>query len=175
MKRRIIMTDSQTSLQTLTQNFGGSWITQSVWVAAELRIADLPINGPLIAEELAEQTQTHGATLYRLLCALASVGIFAQDPHGRFSLTPQANILRSDVVSPQRSFRIMMGAEFHEGWGELSHSVQTSNGGFQKRFGVPFFQYMLEHPVRHGIYDSAMGGTAGRKSALAEVTAAKVA
>ncbi len=151
------MTDSQVSVQTLNQIFGGSWITQGVWVAAELGIADLLANGPLTADELAEQTQTQGAALYRVLRALASVGIFAQDPQGRFSLTPPANLLRSDVPDSQRSFAIMMGAEFYKAWGELLHSVRTGEGGFQKRFGMPFFQYMLEHPMRHGIYDTAMG------------------
>ncbi len=151
------MTDSQASVQTLNQIFGGSWITQGVWVAAELGIADLLANGPLTADELAEQTQTQGAALYRVLRALASVGIFAQDPQGRFSLTPPANLLRSDVPDSQRSFAIMMGAEFYKAWGELLHSVRTGEGGFQKRFGMPFFQYMLEHPMRHGIYDTAMG------------------
>ena len=36
------------------------------------------------------------------------------------------------------------------------NSVRTGEPGFQKRFGVSFFQYMTEHPERHGIYDSAM-------------------
>jgi hypothetical protein len=64
----------------------------------------------------------------------------------------------------------MMGAEFHKAWGELLHSVQTGEGGFQKRFGRPFFQYMLDHPMRHGIYDTAMGGF-GRAEAEAMLAA----
>jgi SAM-dependent methyltransferase len=161
-----MMTDSQSSPQTFTQIFAGSWITQGVWVAAELGIADLLINGPLTAEELAAKTQTHGGSLYRVLRALASVGIFAQDPDGRFSLTPHANLLRSDVAESQRSFAIMMGAEFHKAWGGLLHSVQTGEDGFQNKFGMPFFQYMLKNPMRHGIYDTAMGAF-GRAEAAA--------
>ena len=164
------MDDSQSNKQSLNQIFGASWITQGVWVAAELGIADLLVNGPLTVEELAEKTQTHSAALYRVLRALASVGIFAQDSQGCFSLTPTANLLRSDVVDSQRYFAIMMGAEFHQAWGELLHSVQTGNGGFQKRFGVHFFQYMLDHPMRHGIYDAAMGAF-GRAEAEAMLSA----
>ena len=73
--------ESQSSLQTIEQIFGGSWITLGLWVAAELGIADLLANGPLTAEELAEKTHTNGPALYRVLRALASVGIFNQDPH----------------------------------------------------------------------------------------------
>jgi hypothetical protein len=170
MKGEIIMTDSPATLETFTQIFAGCWITQGVWVAAELGIADLLVNGPRTAEELAEKTQTHGGALYRVLRALASVGIFAQDPDGRFSLTPHANLLRSDVADSQRSFAIMMGAEFHKAWGELLQSVQTGEGGFQKKFGMPFFQYMLNHPMRHGIYDTAMGAF-GRAEAAAMLDA----
>jgi len=151
------MTNSLPSMQTLNQIFADAWITQGIWVAAELGVADLLVNGPLTAEELAEQTHTHSGALSRVLRALASVGIFAQDPDGRFSLTPHANLLRSDVAGSQRSMGIMMGAEFHEAWGELLHSVRTGEPGFEKRFGAPFFQYMTKHPVRHGIYDAAMG------------------
>jgi hypothetical protein len=48
------MTDSQSSIQTLRQIFSASWITQGIWVAAELGIADRLVNGPLTAQELAE-------------------------------------------------------------------------------------------------------------------------
>ena len=151
------MTDGQSRLAFFRQTFGGSWITQGIWVAAELGIADLLTNGPCTAGELAEKTHTHGDALYRVHRALASVGIFAEDAHGRFSLTPLADLLRTDGSTSQRPFAIMMGAEFHRAWGELLHSVRTGEPGFEKKFGVPFFQYMTEHPDRHRIYDSAMG------------------
>jgi SAM-dependent methyltransferase len=164
------MTNTQSSAQALRQIFADSWITQGIWVAAELGIADLLMNGPLTAEELAAQTQTHSGALSRVLRALASVGIFAQDPEGRFSLTPHADLLRSDAAGSQRSMGIMMGAEFYEAWGELLHSVRTGEPGFQKRFGTHFFQYMMKHPLRHGIYDTAMGNF-GRGEAEAMVHA----
>jgi len=137
--------------------FMGSWITQGIWVVAELGIADLLAHGPQRVESLAEQTCTHSDGLHRLLRALASVGIFKEDEQGRFSLTGLADLLRSDIADSQRAFGIMMGAEFHQAWGELFHSVRTGEPGFEVSFGVPFFQYMTEHPHRHSIYDSAMG------------------
>jgi O-methyltransferase domain/Dimerisation domain len=152
------MNEAHSQRQVLNQIFGGSWITQGIYVAAELRIADLLAEGPRSAEELAEQTNTHGGALHRVLRALASVGIFAQDSYRRFTLTPVAELLRSDVADSQRSFAIMMGAEFYETWGKLLHSVRTGEQGFYKMFGMSFFQYMMENPERHGIYDTAMAG-----------------
>ncbi len=62
----------------------------------------------------------------------------------------------------QRPFAIMMGSEFQAAWGELLYSLRTGEPGFEKRFGIPFFQYMMEHPDRHSFYDQAMG-TFGRE------------
>jgi len=161
MSRGFAMNNEQSQRQILSQFFGGSWITQGIYVAAELGIADLLAEGPRSAEELAEQTNTHSGALYRVLRALAGVGVFAQDLQRRFLLTSLSELLRSDVPDSQRSFSIMMGAEFYETWGMLLHSVRTGEQGFYKRFGRPFFQYMTEHPERHSIYDAAMAGVHG--------------
>lgn len=147
--------------QFFNQMFRGSWITQGLSMAAELEIADLLADVPSTIEYLAEQTHTHSGCLHRLLRALASVGIFTQDELGRFSLTPLAKFLQNDVPDSQRPFAIMMGSEFQAAWGELLYSLRTGEPGFEKRFGIPFFQYMMEHPDRHSFYDQAMG-TFGR-------------
>jgi SAM-dependent methyltransferase len=149
------MTQTQTS-QQLLQMMTGGWITQAIYVAAELGIADLLIDGPLTAEELAEKTNSHSGSLYRVLRALASVGIFSEDEIQRFSLTTLAENLLSDRPDSLRPFGLMLGAELYESWGNLLYSTQTSEEGYQKKYGVPFFQYMTEHPDRHAIYDAAM-------------------
>ncbi len=79
-------------LQMLT----GKWITQAISVAATLGIADLLKDGPKHVEELAKATSTHADSLYRLLRALTSIGMFAETEGRRFTLTPLAQCLRSD-------------------------------------------------------------------------------
>jgi hypothetical protein len=153
--------ENDTCLEFYRQMFFGSWVTQGIGVAAELGIADLLSTGPQTAEELAEKTGSHSESLYRVLRALASIGIFCQDEMSRFSPTPLSSLLRSDYPGTQRAFATMMGGEFHAAWGELLHSVQTGEPGFNKRYGMPFFQYMTDQPVRHGIYDAAMTGVHG--------------
>ena len=64
--------------------------SQTIHVAATLRIGDLLEDGPRSAEDLANATGTHAPTLYRILRALASVGVFAEETDGRFGLTPPA-------------------------------------------------------------------------------------
>ncbi len=142
--------------QLLNQMIGGYWMTQAIRVAAELGIADLLAEGPRTAEELASRTGAHGASLFRVLRALASVGVFSEGAEGRFTLTPLAESLRSDGYRSQRSFAIMMGAEFYQSWGELLHTVRSGEEAFRKRFGTTFFEYMTGHPDRHSLYDAAM-------------------
>ena len=150
-----VVADAHAGQQLLGKMIGG-WVTQAVHVAAELGIPDLLARGPQTAEELAEQADAHGEALYRVLRALASVGIFDEDADRRFSLTPLSNCLRTDKRNSLRAFGMMMGAEFYDAWGELLYSVRTGKPGFDKRFGAPFFEYMTEHPDRHAIYDAAM-------------------
>ena len=147
--------DIQSSKRLLELTIGG-WFTQAIYVAAELGIADLLIQGPRTAEELAEEADAHSGALYRVLRALASVGIFSEDEDSRFSLTPIAENLRSNVPNSLRSFAIMTGAEFYQSWGNLLYSAKTGKEGYDKTYGKPFFQHMTEHPDRHAIYDKAM-------------------
>ena len=69
--------------------------SQAIHVAATLGIADLLEDGPRSVDELAQTTGTHAPTLYRLLRALASVGVFAEQPEGQFGSTPLAEYLRT--------------------------------------------------------------------------------
>src|SRR5689334_16622343 len=85
----------------------GYWNTQAVYVAAKLGLADLLAGGPRSSDDLAQATNTHAPSLFRLLRALASLGIFADDGTGRFALTPLAECLRSDVPGSQRALAIM--------------------------------------------------------------------
>ena len=50
------------------------WQGRALAVAAGLEIAGFLENGPLSLETLAERTQTHAPSLFRLLQALESVG-----------------------------------------------------------------------------------------------------
>jgi hypothetical protein len=134
----------------------GSWVTQAIAVAAELGIAERLADSPRTADELAQDTGAHGSSLYRLLRALASVGIFEEDGAGRFGLSPLGALLADDMPGSKRSLAIMAGAEFYRSWGGLLGSVRTGAPAFDTVFGAPFFRYLEENPERWRIYDAAM-------------------
>src|SRR5437763_1156992 len=72
----------------LIQMAAAIWKARAVYAAARLALADHIAAGCQTAEELARATGMHEASLYRLLRALASSGVFTEIAPGRFALTP---------------------------------------------------------------------------------------
>ena len=144
--------------QQLGQMIVGSWVTQAIAVAAELAIADRLAAGPRCAEDLARDAGVHAPSLHRLLRALASAGIFAQDGDARFTLTPLGSLLSREAPGSKRSLAIMAGAELYRSWGGLLGAVRSGAPAFDAEFGAPFFSYMEQNPERWQIYDAAMNG-----------------
>ena len=85
----------------------GYWISQAIYAAAKFDIAEHLKDGSKSVEELAEVTSTNAEALYRLLRALASVGIFAEGESRQFSLTPLAEPLRGNVPGSKRALALM--------------------------------------------------------------------
>ena len=71
-------------LLRLTQGFA---VSQSLYVAADLGIADYLADGALTADDLAAQSGSHPGALARLLRLLVAFGIMKGEEHNRFSLT----------------------------------------------------------------------------------------
>jgi hypothetical protein len=153
------------SAQQLDELIRGYWISQAIYAAAKFGIADLLAEGPTSVDELAKATSTNADALYRLLRALASVGIFAEQSARRFELTDLAKPLRSDVPGSKRALALMSGDEQFRAWVEVVYSVETGKTAFEKVFGEPIFDYLAKHPDKARIFDAAMVGIHGRESA----------
>jgi hypothetical protein len=152
--------------ETLRRMIHGYQVSQALYVAATLGIADLLAGGPRGVEELAESTGAHAPTLYRLLRLLASVGVFAEDDAGRFGLTPLAECLRSDVPGSQRAWAIMVcSPTFWSSWGELLHSVRTGETAFPKVYGMSNWEYRAQHSEEGAVFDAAMTANTALESA----------
>src|ERR671914_2767534 len=71
----------------LTQMITGSLGSQAVYVAAQLGIADLLAHGPRNVDDLALAAGVDAPSLYRVLRALASFGVFEEFGLRVFGLT----------------------------------------------------------------------------------------
>jgi hypothetical protein len=135
----------------------GFWVSRALYVAAKLGIPDLLRDEPKSSDDLARATGTHAPSLYRVLRALDSVGVFAEDDRGRFALTPLGATLRTDVSGSLRYFAIEeLGENHYPAWERVLHSVETGAIAFNHVYGVSKWQYMAEHADEARIFDAAM-------------------
>lgn len=165
-----IMTSSQAQLpQTplnalppqivVLQMIMGYWVSQSIFAAAKLGIADQLREQPKHYTDLAASTEAHAPSLFRLLRALASVGLLLETESGVFQLTPLGEILRSDVPGSLKDVSIMMGEpEHYNSWGNILHSLKTGKSGFEGLFGKNVFEHYAENPEPAAVFDRAMTG-----------------
>ncbi len=141
----------------LTQIMFGALATQALYVPAKLGIADLLVDGPKSIEELATATDTHAPSLYRVMRAVASVGVFTEQDDRKFALNPVAETLRSDVPNSLRDLTIFMGEDWHwEVWGKTLFSVRTGKSVWAEKHGADVFNYFKTNPEAAGIFDRAM-------------------
>lgn len=147
----------------LSRLINGFRVSQMIGVAAKLGLADLVADGPKSSAELAERTGMHAPSLYRLLRALSSVGVFVEGEQQRFGLTPLAEALRTRVPGSLRDVAILsIDPQVWLPWGQLSHSVQTGESAFHHVFGMDIWSYRAEHPEAGAAFNAAMTSISGR-------------
>lgn len=152
----------------MIQYITGFWMSRAVHIAAKLGLPDLLQSGPKTAEELAQATGTHAPSLYRVLRALTSVGVFKKESDGRFGLTPLSETFVTSVPGTMRWFLISeLGQEHYPAWGNLMHSVKTGEIAFDSQFGADVWQYFAQNPEDAAVFnDSMSANTAAANQAI---------
>ncbi|WP_341530405.1 methyltransferase [Nostoc sp. UHCC 0302] len=145
------------------------WMSRCVYVVAKLGIADILKDGPQHCDALATVTNSHSDALYRILRALASVGIFAEIKPRYFVLTPLADCLQSNAPDSVRAMAILRGEEhYYKAWGDLMYSLQTGESAFERLYGMDLFQYNDQNPSQGEIFDRAMAESEETNSLVLE-------
>lgn len=141
----------------ITQMILGYVTSKAIYAAAKLNIADLiAANGPMNCSELADKSNAHEESIYRLMRALASIDIFTEDKKGKFSLTPLAECLLEDSTSSMKAMSLSTGSVFYKAFDEFLYSVKSGQGGFTKAHGMPVFEYLTNNPDQGKIFDRMM-------------------
>ena len=142
---------------SLSEMINGVKYTQLVYVAAKLGIADLLKDGPRSPDDLAESIGANRRNLYRVLRALASLGIFSENQDGTFELTVKAEPLQSDVPESVRVRAIAWGEEwFYRPWGGLLDNVKTDQPAFDRIFHMGFWEYLVSNSEAGEAFDQLM-------------------
>ncbi len=148
----------------------GFHVTQMLSVAARLGIPDLLADEPKTADELARATSAQPDALYRMLRALAGMGVFEEHTGRRFALTPLGATLQSSHPHTLRAHAIFLGGEAYRAWGDLPYSIATGQAAFDHVFGAAHFAYLGEHPDANEVFNQAMS-VAARREIVAMVAA----
>ena len=150
-------TDSPRPAAALRRLVNGYQVTQAIHVAAVLGLADLVADGPRPSDDLAAATGTHPEALYRLLRALASVGLFREEAERRFALTDLGAGLRADAPASLAGWAAFVGDPYHwQAWGALLHSVRTGENAFRHVHGTDPWTFRARDPERSARFDRAM-------------------
>lgn len=127
-----------------------------IFVAAKLKISDILIKSGKTIDELAKLTKTHKESLYRVLRACTSIGLYIEKD-GKFYLTKLGNLLISNNPDSIRSVAIMRGEEVNwKPWGELLYAVKTGESAFKKVFNMDLFEYYNKNPKSGEVFNDGM-------------------
>jgi hypothetical protein len=135
----------------------GYLVSQALYVTATLGIADLLRDRPQSAKTLAVATGTKAEPLYRLLRALAAIGVFHEDSERNFTLTDMGECLRTDSPEPVGGYAAYIGRPYS--WvaaGDLLHTIRTGESAFRHVHGTDSWSYRAQHPDEEAIFDRAM-------------------
>lgn len=127
-----------------------------IYVAAKLEIPDLLKDGPLSSDSLAQMTQTHAPSLYRVLRLLAGGGILREVEPGHFAVSPAGAYLQRDMPDSVRPWVLMYHEVNARPYVDLLHTVQTGESAFQHVRGLELFPFLAEHPEMGQVFDAAM-------------------
>lgn len=151
---------------TLLQLITGFRLSQLVIAAAELGVADHLGDEPRSSAEIAPLVGAHPDALYRIMRALAALGVFTMDAAGRFGLTPMGRYLRSDATGSLRPAARFWSLDVNSRpWQDLQHSVVTGDCAFEHAFGMEKFAFLDTQPEVAEIYNAGMASTFAQASA----------
>jgi O-methyltransferase domain len=146
----------------------GALGTKVFGIAADLGVADALSAGPRSTAELARETGADEDTLYRILRALASDGVFAEHEPRVFGNTDASELLRSDHPERWRDYAHLFSSACFTAVGAMD--ARGSETPFERSLGTSFWSWLAEHPDDRAGFDRAMTADgAERADRLAEL------
>jgi hypothetical protein len=144
----------------------GKIILNAISIVVNLKISDYLEEGPKTVEQLAEKTNTHPNSLYRLLRMLSSIGIFTkvkeienegENKNIEFGLTPLAALLQSNEKNMLKSFSLLLERQsFKQSIDDLQYTIQTGENSFKHVNNLNIFDYLQQNPNDAKLFNEAM-------------------
>jgi hypothetical protein len=144
------------AIEHVFQLISGHIVASAVNIAARLGLSDELAAGPRSANELARQCGVNADALYRLMRALASVGLYEEQARGTFANTPAGSAL---CDGPVRWMALWMAGGFNfRVYANAMHSVKTGESAVPATVGMGPFEYFAQNPELSKVFNDAMTG-----------------
>jgi DNA-binding HxlR family transcriptional regulator len=144
--------------EKLTDVIFGRWKSQILYAGVKLGVFDIASSEPMSESEIARELGLDPALLYRLLRALASIGLLKENHGRRFSITSMGKLLRSDHPQTLRGVALLEeGPEHYAIWKHLTAMVKDGRqDGFVREFGKRIFEHAADQPSYAEVFNQAM-------------------
>ena len=160
----------------------GRWRSQILHAGVKLGVFEALGRDAKDAGAIAKQLSLDPALGYRLLRALACIGLLSESPGRKFSVTPAGEYLRADHPETLRGITLLEeGAHHYAIWKHLPAMVREGKqGAFVREFGRMAFEHANQDAEYAEVFDLAMSSfssneTAGVLDALSGHDFSKVA
>jgi hypothetical protein len=147
----------------------GRWRSQILYAGVELGVFDhLTSNCSKQVEAVATELHVDAPFLYRLLRALASLGLLVERDSRGFATSEAGELFRSDHPQSLR-YRVLVaeGPEHYAIWKHLPDIIRDGKqNGFLREFGAPAFEYARTNTRYRRVFDRGMTGHSAAQSHL---------
>jgi len=156
-----VATDPQSRVADL---IFGRWRSQILYAGVRLGVIDALERGPKSAREITNELSLDSALGYRLLRALASIGLLAEQQERIFHLTPEGRYLLEEHPESLRGMAVLEeGPEHYALWKHLSAMIRE---GKQNAFVREFGRIAFEHAEQDGNYAAVFNNAMSSYSAV---------
>jgi hypothetical protein len=145
------------AMQQVYQLGTGFIVSAALSAAIQLDIPDHLASGSKTSAELARKTGAHEDSLYRLLRALSTAGVFEETAPRTFALTRVGELLRSGAPGAAREMMLWFCDPFHyRVYAEMLTAVKTGQPVGEQVVGMPVFEYLAKDAALGRRFNDAM-------------------
>ena len=157
--------DAAAGQRELARLMDGYLVTQLLYVAAKLGVADVLADGPRTGAQIAGAVGADADRLTRMLRGLAAEGVFDEDGDGRFALTAIGERLRENAPGSLRGQLLVRGETYWQAAGGLLRTATDGGTAFAHVHGEHFFDHLARNPERAAEFQASMAARAEREAA----------
>jgi SAM-dependent methyltransferase len=144
----------------MTRLIDGFVVTQLLYVAARLGVAESLADGPRSHEEIARECGAEADMLRRVMRGLAAEGVFAETDDGRFELAPLGEAFRG-----LQGAALVRGDVYYGPAAGLYDAVVEGGVPFDRVNRSSFFDHLRDHPAQEAMFQASMAGRAQNEAA----------